>query len=299
MDHIKLFEDFENDANEKWYHNIALGAAAALGSIAHPTDSLAKSDPINKTEKTSANKSDAGRNAIDVALSIQKTHTGDNLLCFDFVYKIISMLTRTNDKNLRRDMAVKLKSTGDIKLLEAIENGYPTTRGVQFALEKAGMGTAVEMNSVKPGDFVQFWHRDLHMNHMYDYEQRKKDEAAGLEVPGKAYVYRTSTDQYYLRKDIKTPTYTSITMDAAKKLARTMAVELVDFDVWGHAAMVSKVGSDGTIYLAGSGHVNGFSGVLFGDDSNWNKIEKNDPNLANAYFVRLNEVNSIAYTKTK
>lgn len=297
MKYVKLFEDF--DTNENWYHNVTLAAASAIGSIVGPTDASAKTAPGAKVETAAKTNSAKSIDGIEVALDIQKNHTGDNLLCFDFVYKIISALTKTNNKTLRKDMAVKLTATGDMKLLEAIENGYPTTRGVQFALEKAGMGHSVGIKDAKVGDFVQFWHRELHMKHMYDHEQRAKDEKAGRQVPEKAYVYRTSSDQYYLRKDIKTPTYTSITMDAAKKLARTMAVELVDFDIWGHCAMVSKVGSDGTIYLAGSGHANGFSGTLFGEDSSWNKIEPNDPNLANAYFSRLNNNTDATYAVRK
>lgn len=287
MKHIKLFEEFEEDPlDEKWYHNLVMGAAALAGSIGNPTNSFANSEPSKpNTEIRSSTEKNSG---IDAALTIQKTHTGDNLLCFDFVYKIISMITKTSNKSLRKNMAVTLKSSGDMKLLEAIENGNPSTRGVQFALEKAGMGHAVTRAEVKAGDFVQFWHRELHMKHMYDAVKRTADEKEGKQVAERVYIYRNSTDQYFVRKDIKTPIYTSITLDAAKKMAKTKAVELVDFDIWGHSAMVSNVGKDGTVYLAGSGHEKGFSGVIFGEDSSWNKISPNDPNLVNAYFVRLN-----------
>lgn len=294
MNYVKLFEEF--DTNENWYHNAAVGAASVLGSVVGNADALGITPPKSETSAISKNSESSA--LIDAALNIQKEHTGDNLLCFDFVFKIISVMTKTNSKTLRKDMAVRLEATGDMKLLEAIENGYPTTRGVQFALEKAGLGHSVDRKEVKVGDFVQFWKRELHMKHMYDADQRIKDEKAGKQVPEKAYIYRTNSDQYYLRKDIKTPTYTSITMDGAKKLAREKAVELVDFDIWGHCAMVSKVSANGTIYLAGSGHENGFSGTLFGDDSSWNRIDKDDPNLANAYFVRLNN-NEASYASRK
>lgn len=292
MKYVKLFEDF--DTNENWYHNVTLAAASTIGSVMGSPDATAKTPLTNKT-LSSAKPIDG----INVALDIQKTHTGDNLLCFNFVFKIISALTNTNNKTLLKDMAVRLNATGDMKLLEAIENGYEKTRGVQFALDKAGLGHSVSIKDAKVGDFVQFWHRELHMKHMYDHEQRVKDENAGKEVNEKVYVYRTSTDQYYLRKDIKTPTYTSITMDAAKKLARVKAVELVDFEVWGHCAMVSSISANGTIYLAGSGHETGFSGTLFGEDSSWNKIDPNDPNLANAYFSRLNNNSEATYAIKK
>lgn len=288
MNYVKLFEEFDpEETNEKWYHNAVMGVAATLGSFGSPSNSFANSnnDPPVKTETRA--KSTEKNAAIDLAMTIQKTHTGDNLLCFDFVYKIISGLTRTNNKTLRKDMSVQLNSSGDMKLLQAIENGHPATRGVQYAVEKAGLGNAVDKKDAKAGDMVQFWNRTLTLTHMYDAVQRAKDEKAGKPVTEKVYVYRSASDQYYLRKDIKTPEYKSITMDAAKQLARQKSVELVDFDIWGHCAMVTSVGSDGTIYLAGSGHEKGFSGTLFGIDSAYNKIVPGDHHLANAYFVRL------------
>lgn len=84
--------------------------------------------------------------------------------CVEYLIKVVEECCAQSKQDvkftaeLRRRIAIDdIKPDENLNAL--VEKGDDRIKGVQWALVQAGLGEAVSLADVKPGDFVQYWYR--------------------------------------------------------------------------------------------------------------------------------------------